>query len=253
MKNEKRKNEDGKLKEGPKARIWEIDAVRGFLILCVIAAHSLFFGAEVLGLFNLPPLINFVIAYGGALFVLLSGLSSTLGTKSFDRGLIVFTGGMILTIGSYLAVRMEILDESMIIRYGVLHMLGTAMLLTPLLRRLPTWELAAFGLVVVVLGYYLEIEPVTVKSHLLFPLGFPYSGFSSGDYFPLAPHLGWYCLGMAAGRLLYREKTTLLPKVNERSAPVRFFTFCGRNSLYIFILHLPVVGGVMMLLAMLLK
>jgi uncharacterized membrane protein len=236
-----------------KKRIWEIDAVRGFLILCVIVAHSLFFGAEVLGLFTLSPLVSFVIGYGGALFVLLSGLSSTLGTRSFDRGLVVFTGGMILTVGSIVAVKLGILGEDMIIRYGVLHLLGTAMLLTPLLRRLPTWELAIFGLVVVVYGYILEAGPAVTESRLLFPLGLRYPGFSSGDYFPLAPHLGGYCLGMSLGRLLYREKRTLLPRVYQGAPLIRFFTFCGRNSLYIFILHLPVVGGVMMLLAMLLK
>ena len=233
-------------------RIWEIDAFRGFLILCVVAAHSLYFGAFVLGLFRLPPLITFVISYGGALFVLLSGLSSTLGTHSVQRGLVVFTGGMILTVGSYIAVRMKLLEADMIIRYGVLHLLGTAMLLTPLLKRLPTWELGLLGLELVILGYLLDASPVIVESRLLFPLGFPYPGFTSGDYFPLAPHLGWYCLGIVLGRTLYREKKTLFPKVNEKSDPIRFFSFCGRNSLYIFILHLPAVGGIMMLLALLL-
>ena len=104
----------------------------------------------------------------------------------------------------------------------------------------------------VILGYLLDASPVIVESRLLFPLGFPYPGFTSGDYFPLAPHLGWYCLGIVLGRTLYREKKTLFPKVNEKSDPIRFFSFCGRNSLYIFILHLPAVGGIMMLLALLL-
>lgn len=235
-----------------KQRIWEIDALRGLLILCVIIAHSLFFGSEVLRLFDVPPLISFVIAYGGALFVLLSGLSSTLGTHSVQRGLVVFTGGMILTLGSVIAVYWKILEPDMIIRYGVLHMLGTAMLLTPVLRRLPTWELAIFGVLLVILGYILEASPIYSDSHLLFPLGITYLGFSSGDYFPLAPHLGWYCLGIVLGRILYKEKKTRLPQVNTYTVPIRFFSFCGRNSLYIFILHLPVVGGVMMLMALLL-
>lgn len=237
----------------PKQRIWELDALRGFLILCVVIAHSLYFGAFVLGFFDLPPLITFVIGYGGALFVLLSGLSSTLGTHSVQRGLVVFTGGMILTLGSLIAVHWKILEPDMIIRYGVLHMLGTAMLLTPLLKRLPTWELLIFGVLVVILGYILDTHPVYSDSHLLFPFGVTYPGFSSGDYFPLAPHLGWYCLGIVLGRTLYREKKTLLPRVNEYAPPIRFLSFCGRNSLYIFILHLPVVGGVMMLLYLLAK
>ena len=57
-------------------RIWEIDALRGFLILCVIAAHALFYLSQIRRAFALPPTVAFVIHYGGMLFVVLSGLSA---------------------------------------------------------------------------------------------------------------------------------------------------------------------------------
>ena len=44
-----------------KQRIWEIDAIRGFLILCVIASHTLFFSSYMLGLFRIPPVIEYVM------------------------------------------------------------------------------------------------------------------------------------------------------------------------------------------------
>ena len=235
-----------------KDRIWEIDAIRGFLILCVIVAHTLFYSSNILRLFRLPPLIRYVIQYGGSLFVILSGLSATLGSKSLQRGLLVFAGGMILTVGSYAAVLMGWLAEDMIIRFGVLHLLGFAMIVYPILNRFPTWALAVFGMGILALGYWFEFAPVLVQTHLLFPLGLRYPGFSSGDYFPIAPQLGWFCLGVILGRVLYREKITRLPGVDTGNPVIRFFTWCGRNSLYIFILHLPIVGGVMMLVYMLL-
>ncbi len=249
MKNEKRKNEETERKDRPKERIWEIDALRGLLILCVIASHTLFYLANVLGRFSLPPLVRFVMQYGGILFVILSGLSATLGSRSFRRGLLVFAGGMLLTLGSLAAVRLGWLSEDMVIRFGVLHLLGFAMMVYPLLKKLPSPALLAFGLAVIALGFWFELRPVMVESKYLFALGLRYVGFSSGDYFPIAPQLGWFCLGILLGRRLYPEKTTRLPGVNSETPILRFLRWCGRNSLYIFILHLPILGGIMMLLA----
>ena len=235
-----------------KQRIWEIDAIRGFLILCVIASHTLFFSSYMLGLFRIPPVIEYVMQYGGALFVLLSGLSCTLGSNSLRRGVYVFVAGMILTVGSYIGVLLGWLGEDMVIRFGVLHLLGFAMMLAPILKKLPNWTLAVLGLALVVVGYWLEGQPPLVRTPLLFPLGLRYPGFSSGDYFPIAPHLGWFCLGIVLGRILYPTKRSLWPGPWETSLPIRFFCWCGRNSLYIFVLHLPLVGGIMTAISLLL-
>ncbi len=231
-----------------KNRIWEIDALRGFLILCVIVAHTLFFLSGVKGLLTLPGVVRFVIHYGGALFVILSGLSATLGSRSLQRGVLGFADGMVLTVGSYAAVAMSLLDKSMVIRFGVLHLLGFAMMLYPLLKKLPTAVLLSLGLVLVAVGLWFDLKPVMVSSKFLFPLGLRYPAFTSGDYFPILPHLGWFSLGIVLGRTLYPEKQTLLPRANTADPVLRFFCWCGRNSLYIFILHLPLVGGILMLI-----
>ncbi len=233
---------------GLRERIWEIDALRGFLILCVVASHTLFYMSYILRLFDLPPLVRFVMQYGGMLFVVLSGLSATLGSRCFRRGLFVFAGGMVLTLGSLAAAAFDWVADDMIIRFGVLHLLGFAMMLYPLLRKLPSSVLFALGLAVITVGYWLEFGNVTVSSRLLFPLGLRYPGFTSGDYFPLAPHLGWFCLGIVLGRTLYGGRKTRFPRVNAETPVLRFFRFCGRNSLYIFILHLPILGGILLLL-----
>lgn len=237
------------MNEANRERIWEIDALRGLLILCVIVSHALFYLANVLHSFRLPPLIRFVMQYGGLLFVILSGLSSTLGRRSFRRGLIVFVGGMLLTVGSIIAAQFGWLSEDMIIRFGVLHLLGFCMMLCPLLKKLPDTVLLILGLALLALGYWLDAKGAVTDSRLLFPLGLRYPGFSSGDYFPIAPHLGWFCLGIVLGRRLYAEKKTRLPNVNAETPVLRFLRWCGQNSLYIFVLHLPILGAVMMLLA----
>ena len=222
--------------------------MRGFLILCVIIAHILYYSSYVLGRVSLPASIRFIIQYGGMMFVVLSGLSATLGRRSFRRGALVFVGGMLLTLGSYAAVRLGFLGKSMIIRFGVLHLLGFVMMAYPLMKKLPNAALLALGGVMVAVGLWIMLKPVLVSCKYLFPLGLRYPGFSSGDYFPILPHMGWFCLGIVLGRTLYPQKKTLLPQVNSASHALRFFCWCGRNSLYIFLLHLPIVGGMMVLL-----
>ena len=97
------------------------------------------------------------------------------------------------------------------------------------------------------------VTNTVVQSHLLFPFGFMYSGFSSSDYFPLLPHLGWYMLGAVLGRTVYRDKTTRFPKVPAQNGLVRFFCFCGRQSLWIYLAHQPVLYALLELISALKK
>ena len=74
----------------------------------------------------------------------------------------------------------------------------------------------------------------------LFPFGWTYKGFYTADWFPIFPWLFVFLLGAWAG--LY---------VVERKLPERFYTFTcpilpqiGRRSLLIYILHQPILYGV---------
>ena len=73
-------------------------------------------------------------------------------------------------------------------------------------------------------------------------------GFSSSDFFPLLPHLGWFLLGACLGRTLYREKKSLLPNFPSDNILVRFFRWCGTHSLWIYLIHQPVLYLIVSLL-----
>ena len=172
-----------------------------------------------------------------------SGLCATLGRCSLRRGLQLLGCAAAIT-----AVTLALGDRRLIIWFGVLHCLGICMMLWPLFRKLPWWGLGISGSVLTVIG--LLLRPLTVEIPWLFPLGLTTAGFSSSDYFPLLPNLGFFLLGAALGRVLYREKTTRLPNINPQHPILRFFGFCGRASLPIYLLHQPVLSVLCLLLSL---
>lgn len=227
-----------------KPRIWELDALRGVCILCVIVVHFLFDLSFFGGLdLTLPAWYVFLQEYGGAIFVVLSGVCVTLGSKSVRRGLIVFTCGMLITAVTYGMYRLGMSGADVVVKFGVLHLLGVCMLVYPAFKKLPPAALAVLGLLIAVTGY--AIRGVVVPQHWLFPLGLTYEGFTSSDYFPLFPQLGYFLIGAAIGKTAYREKRTLLPGSFQKTGIARFFCWCGRQSLFIYLLHQPIVYGLL--------
>ena len=223
-------------------RIWELDALRGVCILCMIAIHFVYDLVELYGIVNwdYPPLFALVKQWGGVLFLLISGVCVTLGHHPVRRGLIVFAGGLLCTAvtgGMYL---LQLSDSSILIWFGVLHCLGVCMLLWPLFQKMPLWLLGVLGAVLAGLGLW--FQGIKVPFDFLAPLGLVSEHFASSDYFPLLPHLGFFLLGAVLGRTAYRNRQSLLPRVDPQRQPIRFFCVCGRQSLPIYLLHQPVLA-----------
>ena len=233
-----------------KSRIWELDALRGVCILCVIVVHFLFDLSFFGGLdLTLPAWYVFIQEYGGAIFVVLSGVCVTLGSKSVRRGLIVFSCGMLITAVTYGMYRLGMSGADVVVKFGVLHLLGVCMLVYPAFKKLPPAALTVLGLVIAITGY--AIRGIIVPQRWLFPLGLTYEGFTSSDYFPLFPQLGYFLIGAAIGKTAYREKRTLLPGSFQKTGIARFFCWCGRQSLFIYLLHQPIVYGLLELVLLL--
>lgn len=231
-------------------RIWELDALRGVCILGMVIVHLLYDLGFMYGLIQLQgnDLFFFLTRWGGVLFLLISGICVTLGSHPIKRGLIVFGAGMLITLVTWGMYMLNFADKSIIIWFGVLHCLGICMLTWPLLKRLPLWLLPVLGIVLTAAGLYLD-EYVQVQTHTLFWLGLTYPGFQSSDFFPLLPNLGFFIFGVFLGKTLYPGKKTLFPKVNPQW--FGFFTCCGKYSLYIYLLHQPVIAGAIELYLML--
>ena len=233
-----------------KKRIWELDALRGLCILGMVIVHFVYDLVELYALVPMayPEWFAFVKDWGGVLFLLLSGTCATLGSGHTRRGLLVFACGMVctaVTLGMYL---LGFSGKEIIIYFGVLHCLGVCMLLWGGFRKLPTWALGVLGAALTAAGLWLRTRYVSFP--WLIVLGFAPDWFASSDYFPLLPNLGFFLLGAVLGKTVYRQKTTRLPKVNAESPALRFLTLCGRHSLGIYLLHQPILAGIMTLAAM---
>ena len=114
-----------------KKRIWELDALRGLCLLCMIVIHFVFDLGAFAGLqFTTPGWFDFLQTYGHIFFILISGICATLASRSFRRGVIVFAAGLLV---SAVTVFMEFVLKfrGLSIYFGILHLLGLCMMLYP--------------------------------------------------------------------------------------------------------------------------
>lgn len=227
-----------------KNRIWELDALRGLCILCMVVIHAVYDMVELYALIDweYPQLYMFVQRWGGVIFLLISGICVTLGKHPVRRGLLVFGCGLIVSLVTASMYWLHLAGKSMIIYFGVLHCLGVCMLLWYPLRKCKAWLLAVLGAGLAALGLWImTFGPVGTS--LLIPFGFMPAGFATSDYFPLLPHFGFFLLGAALGKTLYRRRESLIPRLGENPVS-RFFCRCGKWSLWIYLLHQPILSGI---------
>lgn len=229
-------------------RIWELDAFRGLCVLGMIVVHLVYDLVYQYGILHweYPIWFSFVQNWGGILFILLSGICVTLGRHHVKRGLIVFGCGLLVTLATGFMWLIGF-DKSILIYFGVLHCLGVCMLLWAVFRKLPDRALIALGVAMIAAGLYLD-HVTLVDFPYLMPLGLVYPGFVSSDYFPLLPNLGYFLLGAVVGRRCYAKRESLLPRVNDQNPIIRFLSFCGRQSLWIYLGHQPVLSALCMLM-----
>ena len=179
-----------------------------------------------------PPFFLILKDGGSIAFFLISGIAATLGRCHLRRGLLV------LGCGALVSAAMD-LTGAMSIRFGVLHCLGSCMLLWEVFRKCDVRLLAVWGISAILLGICLD--SLTVAADWLYPLGLTAPDFQSADYFPLLPYLGYFLLGACLGKKLYPQCRSLFTKTDFSKPFPRFFCLCGRHSLIIYLIHQPVL------------
>ena len=235
-----------------------IDLLRGLLFIAVVIYHALFDLVYMFGV-NLPwfsggvgRILQIVGACG---LILISGMSSNFSRNNVKRGAKVFMYGMALTVSTLV---LEAFGIELFIWFGVLHLIGVSGIVVgaledKFLSRIPPTVGAAVSALLFAFTYgisdgfvgFFGVPLVKLPTYLyshpgLEWLGFVTKTFSSGDFFPIFPNLFLFL----AGYFLWR--TIKLPDkiLSAKLAPVNFV---GRHTLVIYILHQPVIYGVLWL------
>jgi len=223
-------------KKGMARRIWEIDFLRVFAICLMIVYHFAYDLNAILGVsVNFESGFWYWYSKLSAIFIFVSGISA-----GFSRN-VLRNGIKLLVVAAGISAVTYFFLGDLFIKFGVIHFLGVSMLLYLLLRKLNVWILGGLATGIALLTS--TVRQTTVNTWLLLPLGFTYPGFRSEDYFPLFPYLAVFIAGIIAYKLYYYKGRSLF-KFNLES---RLLEKISRNSLLIYVLHQPVLMGLLLL------
>ena len=183
-------------------------------------------------------------------FILLSGFCVPLGHRTLKRGAQVFAAGALVTV-----VTLVFMPEDRVV-FGVLTFLGSAMLLTgvlePLLKKIPPAAGLAVSAVLFALTYHLDerwlgfgglrlaLPDAWYANYFTAFFGFLPFDFYSTDYFGLLPWLFLFWAGYYLHKAVGRRRMEPL-----RRSVCPALGWMGRHSLLLYLLHQPVIYGVL--------
>jgi uncharacterized membrane protein len=240
----------------PTERYWEIDGLRGLAIMLMVSYHFVF-DLTLFGIYRTDVSTGVWRVYGRAsavLFLVLAGVSLAVGharTASrssarprwrayLARGLKLIGWGIVISLVSWAYTGRPV------ILFGILHLIGAATILAyPFLSLRPALDAAA-GAILIVAGAILN--PLPVAHAWLVWLGLRPPSLYQLDYFPVLPWFGVVLLGVAAGKVLYPRgaRHFAMPEWG-RCLCVRQAVWLGQRSLVIYLVHQPVLVGLLTL------
>ena len=235
-----------------KERIYILDWLRGIAVAGMVLHHGLFALEQVSYMFGQP--IDFWVLdtktfwvlqeiFVG-LFLMISGICTAFSRSVLRRGLIVSGGALLITLVT--GVLLPAIGVSGLeIWFGILHMFGLSMLLYGLFTCKKRWV----PVVTAIALFCFWLAVITCRGmqwadNAAIIVGILPEDFYSADYYPLFPYF-----------LLYLAGTFLGPAVRDGKFPAWFYTlrfrpmeWVGRHSLWIYLIHQPVLFGLFALI-----
>lgn len=238
-----------------KNRYQLLDTIRGIVLVSMIIYHATWNMVYIYGMDW-----AWYKSYGAYLwqqsicwtFILLSGFCFSLGRRHLKSGLTVFGSGVLVTVATLIAM-----PQNRVV-FGVLTCIGSCILILSLIEKILLRIPALPGVVISFLLFlftkninsgYLGVADIRVveipgnwyRNYITAYLGLPFRGFYSTDYFSVFPWIflfvtGFYLYHICSKQGFFNRKFI------EKG--IRVFSFLGRHSLLIYLIHQPVIYGV---------
>ena len=280
-----------------KNRIWELDFIRGLCVLLMIFDHTMYDIADIFGgawyeaaveagnsnanvLFDLwrvakeyyfgttqstfwgvlssgSPIRAFVEPLVVVIFAIVCGISCSFSRSNLKRGIELGIFAILITVVT------RLIDESMMITFGVFQMFTVAILFWCLIDFIcrhdkikTAMTCGMIGAIMLIINHVLvsiwlqDPQAFSTNSNGFF-LGYFMVGVNkipSADYQPIFPYVAWMLIGAAIGPMLYRNKKSLLPHLGKYDwyEPVNFW---GRCAMWVYVAHQVVIALILGLIS----
>ena len=234
------------------SRYIEIDVLRTLAIAGMVLYHTLY-DLVIFYDWDIPLFSTGWTLFARAtatLFLLLVGISFAISWRNtkarlpltlayhkyLRRGLLILAGGILISTVTYAV------EPETFVRFGILHLIGVSILLLPFFIVLKEGN-ALIGIAIISL--WGTVRNTTATGPLLLPFGVMPPHFETIDYFPIIPWFGVILLGLSMGYFLYVRHAHPAMRV---SRVMQWITWPGRNSLLLYLIHQPIILGILYLI-----
>ncbi|MCL2212722.1 MAG: DUF1624 domain-containing protein [Oscillospiraceae bacterium] len=243
-------------------RIAIFDALRGLCVIMMVLHHAMYnvlFGGfdflhdsgvqRFVRLVSIHPVLPWLSAIFASIFIFLAGMSCKLSRNNPLRAGKIALGALAVTAVTWIF-------EGMPILFGILHFLAVATLIFILLDKLCPALFTKYWLAPVYFAIFLFFFHLTetivwdlplftifgtIIHNPLTIIGFRPPRFQSLDFFGLFPWIFMFFAGAVFGNYVKNEDVA----VKLRPIKIPVLDFIGRHTLLIFLLHQPIMLGVM--------
>ncbi len=227
-----------------------VDVMRGLAVYLMVAYHFSYdlsyFGLASFDFYEDRFWLNsrtFILS----LFLLLVGVSLVLATRNgLNRHAYGRRLGVLVACSALISLATYYMFAERMIFFGVLHFIVVASVFGLLFIRL-YWLNAVLGMTVVVLGAF--YSNAYFDQPLLQWIGLMTYKPPTEDYVPILPWFGVVLFGLFLGRMLFSVQPLSSMLSREGRNPfIRFLALSGRHSLLIYMVHQPLLLGLLWLL-----
>ena len=235
-------------------RYWEVDFLRGIAVIGMVLFHTVWN----LDFFNLiSPELFSAFEFSGYvryIFITLVGVSLSISyrraiskgnvsqrqlfLKYLQRGVTIFLWGVVVTVALLVSTGGRV-------DFGILHLIGFSIVVAfPFLKYRLLNMLFAFA----VWGIAVYFGTIEVNFNWLVWLGIEPNLYNAVDYFPVFPWFALVLAGIFIGNVIYSDsgRNFKFPELGTWK-PIQWILWIGRNALFIYLIHQPIIFGIIAL------